>query len=194
MKKTLQALILCICVTSPLAAQSIPNAGFETWMDGNPVDWWTDNIPTFIEPVVQTSNAHGGSSAAMGTVLDFSGNPYIPILAAGSDATGFPINFRPEALHGWYMFESDSGDNFSVTFVLMNNQMGIGAGTFYSPVVRTVYTEFVANVFYNLPDIPDSASIVFLIANSPQSHIGSTFTVDDLSLGPATGVDEEPLP
>jgi len=92
------------------------------------------------------------------------------------------------------MFESDSGDDFSVTFALMNNQMGIGAGTFYSPVVRSVYTEFVANVFYYLPDIPDSAGILFLIASSSQAHIGSSFTVDDLSFGPATGVDEEPLP
>jgi len=194
MKNALVVLALSTCFALPLAAQSIPNAGFEMWMDGNPIGWWTDNIPGLFEPVVQTSNAHEGSSAAIGTVLDFSGNPYIPILAAGSDATGFPINFRPEALHGWYMFESDSGDDFSVTFALMNNQMGIGAGTFYSPVVRSVYTEFVANVFYYLPDIPDSAGILFLIASSSQAHIGSSFTVDDLSFGPATGVDEEPLP
>jgi hypothetical protein len=193
MNRILPALVLVSALTQVSSAQVIPNAGFEDWFEGNPVDWWTDNIVGLVVPIVQTSDAHGGSSAVMGTVIEFSGNAYTPILSAGSDASGFPINFRPEALHGWYKFESDSGDNFSLTFVVMNNGQGIGAGFLYSPIVRTVYTEFVLNVNYNLPDTPDSAAILCLISNSPRVHIGSSFTLDDLAFGPATGVDDEPI-
>jgi hypothetical protein len=194
MPRTLLLLVFIVIHAQTAFTQTIPNAGFEDWMDGNPVGWWTNNIPGLIVPIVETSIAHDGSSAVLGTVVEYSGNGFTPIMGAGLNGAGFPINSRPEALHGWYMFQSDSGDNFSATVALVKNRQAVGAGLFYDPTVRTVYTEFVVNITYISPEIPDTANILFLIANSPEVHIGSTFTLDDLSFGMATGVEDTPLP
>ena len=183
----LRSLALCGLVTFISSAQTIPNAGFETWAAGNPTDWFASNILTIYVPVTQSTGPHGGSFAVQGTVvLTPTGTGYTPILAAGVDGGGFPINFRPEALHGWYKFSSDSGDAFSATLGLTKEGSSIGAGIFYSPTQHSAYSEFVVNVTYFSDDIPDEAAIVILIANSQPAHIGSSFTLDDLSFGPAT--------
>ena len=187
LKTLFRSLALCGWATAISSAQTIPNAGFETWAAGNPTDWLASNILTIYVPVTQSTGARGGSFAVQGTVVPTpTGTGYTPILAAGVDGGGFPINFRPEALHGWYKFSSDSGDAFSATLGLTKEGASIGAGIFYSPTQYSAYSEFVVNVTYISDDIPDEASILILIANSQPAHVGSSFTLDDLSFGPAT--------
>ena len=188
MKSLVLAPVLVVALSTLSFAQTIPNAGFETWANGNPVGWFTSNIPSFYTPITQSTDAHGGSSAVNGVVVSALGTPYAPLLAAGESAEGFPVNTRPAALHGWYKFASDSGDVFSATLLLTKNGVGIGSGILFTPTNFSVYTEFVVNATYSSGEIPDTANIALLISSTQRDHIGSTFTVDDLAFGPSTDV------
>jgi hypothetical protein len=172
-------------------AQTIPNAGFETWSGGNPTNWLTSNIPTVAIPITQSASAHGGSSAAQGTVVSFATFAIAPSIFAGTDGQGFPINSRPAALHGWYKFSPVADDIFIVTVGFKKNGVVMGAGAFQATAAQTTYREFVANVVYSTGETPDTAIIGILIGNSSAVHVGSTFTVDDLAYGPiVNGVKE----
>ena len=191
-----RACILMVCLVTSVTAQDIPNASFETWANGNPTNWLTSNIPSILENVFQTSNAHDGSSAVMGTVIatGFSTTPYTPTLISGTNGFGFPINFRPAALHGWYTFQSDSGDFVSAAISVQKEGTTIGVGLLYSATQYPVYSEFAIDVTYLSDETPDTALIFVLISNSPRVHVGSTFTLDDLSFGPSTDVAEGEAP
>ncbi len=191
MRNLVSILVLCVCLPFVSSAQTIPNGGFETWSGGAPVGWFTSNLLNLYVPVTQSTSAHGGSFAVQGTVIWVStGTSYAPILVAGTSGGGFPISSRPGALHGWYKFSSDTGDSFSATVGLIKNGTSVGAGIFFSATPRTVYTEFVVNITYISGNTPDTATVYIIIANTPRVHLGSTFTVDDLSFGSASDVKE----
>ena len=96
-------LVLCLAFffysSSSLIAQ-IPNAGFENWTNGDPDNWLTDNSAPTYTPITQTSDAHSGSSAVQGTVVDFSGIAIPPYLISGTEGGGFPFTTRPASIHG----------------------------------------------------------------------------------------------
>ena len=172
-------------------AQTIPNGGFESWTGGLPNGWTTSDLPGFFSPVTQSSDAHSGSSAAKGTVIAaFGGLALTPTMEAGTPVLGIPVNSRIGALHGWYKFSSDSGDAFSATVSVLKAGNPIGVGLYLSGTIQSVYTEFVANISYLNMDVPDTALIFILITNSKTYHLGSTFTLDDLSFGSPTAVNE----
>jgi hypothetical protein len=173
----------------------ISNAGFESWSGGDPTDWFTSNliivgIPYYVN-VTQSTDAHGGSSAAQGTVISVSGTPYAPLIFSGVNATGFPINSRPEALHGWYKLASDSGDVLDVVMSTQKNGVGNGVGALLTGTQQSAYKEFVVNMYYTNAETPDTAWISIILANSTtgRGHIGSTFWIDDLSFGSAAATD-----
>ncbi len=170
----------------------IPNAGFESWANGDPVDWVTTNSPPVIVNVTQTSQSHSGTSAAHGEVIDFSGFGYAPNLISGPQAQGFPVSDRHLAVHGWYKFNPIAGDILLVTVAMLSADTVIGGGTFPATVAQSTYAEFVADIFYAFPSTPDTCYISITIYGSEGlPHVGSTFDVDDLSFGPSTGVIEE---
>jgi hypothetical protein len=183
---------LVIMLLSPIttAQAQIPNAGFESWSGGEPVDWSTNNSPDLVL-VTQTNVAHSGASAAQGTALSVATFGVGPALTTGAEGGGFPINFRPAALHGFYTFTSVSGDYFTGTVALSKGGAGVGGGTALVLGEAGSYTEFVVNIIYASEDVPDTAYIVFTIGNpSVFVHAGSTFRVDDLSWGASSGVKE----
>lgn len=189
---------MALCVASAILfavesyAQTIPNAGFETWSIGNPASWLTSNIPPLLTNVTQSTDAHGGSSAARGEVVLFGGVPFGALLYSGPSGQGFPINSRPAALHGWYKFTPVGGDNISVVLGFKRNGTGMGFGNFTTSSPQATYREFIANITYNTSDIPDTVLITVAMSNGSTLHVGSVFLLDDLSYGPASDVKELP--
>jgi hypothetical protein len=106
---------------------------------------------------------------------------------------GFPISQRYGALHGYYKFTSVGGDLFHATVYAQSSSNIIGTGGYLDATTRTVYREFVANLLYLLPDAVDNGIVMFNIVGAGGfPNIGSTFVVDDLSMGAATGVNDLP--
>ena len=179
--------VILLQIAAPVVTEAqIPNAGFETWGSGNPADWATSNAPPAIVNVTQTADHHSGTSAAQGAVVSVAGFPIPPALISGSSDNGFPINFRPAALHGFYKFTPVGGDSFVVSLGLARLGAEIGGGTFRVSATTSQWREFVANIIYQTGDIPDT--VVIGMAIPLPGHVGSTFEVDDLSFGPATDV------
>jgi hypothetical protein len=169
------------------------NMDYELWDGLNPTGWFTSNIQGYYIPVTQSTDAHGGSYAVKGTVIEITGGTtYTALLSAGPLAKGLPVSSRAEAVTGWYKFASDSNDFFSVTIGALKNGQFIGSGFYYSYNIEPAYKQFSVNVIYNSNETPDTLQVVILIAaDGGQTHPGSTFYVDDISFGTSTAVNEE---
>jgi hypothetical protein len=167
----------------------IPNAGFENWTAGNPDSWITDNTILWA-PVTQSTDAHSGSSAAAGTCIIFDTFLLRPSLTSGTATTGFPVNSRFGALHGWYKFAPVQGDNLVITAVMSKGGVGIGSGIISTTVAQNAYTEFVANITYSNASVPDTCRITITIASGGTQVPGSAFVIDDLSFGSTSAVDD----
>ena len=180
----LPAAIFCLNTGN---AQTIPNAGFEDWPNGILSGWDTSNSPPTFSNVTKSTDAHSGSSALLGTVIDRGlGFGITPTL---STEPAFAVNSRLAALHGWYKTSLSGGDIFYVVVAFEKAGVGVGGATAAITASSTVYKEFVANSFFTAGDIPDSAIItMYIVGAAGFPKIGSSFLVDDLSWGAATDV------
>jgi hypothetical protein len=183
--------IITIFLSHGNATAQIPNAGFENWTGGEPDGWYTANSPGLIT-ITQSSAAHGGSSAAQGTVVTFMTFGIAPILITGTaDAEGFPISQRYAALHGFYKYAPTGGDRVYATITVSKNGSGIGSGGAFDSVTYSSYREFVIPITYITSDVPDTAVIYFsILGPGGLPHSGSSFSVDDLSFGAVTGIND----
>jgi hypothetical protein len=184
-------LVLCLAFffysSSSLIAQ-IPNAGFENWTNGDPDNWLTDNSAPTYTPITQTSDAHSGSSAVQGTVVDFSGIAIPPYLISGTEGGGFPFTTRPASIHGFYKLTSVNDDYLEVIFLFTKNGDAIGGGVLDLGAASS-YTEFSSDITWIDPSNPDTAYFAFYVVNaSSQTNIGTTFFLDDLSYSNVTGI------
>jgi hypothetical protein len=181
---------LVVIAGSSLA--QIPNASFENWANGDPVGWSTNNgIYTF---VTQSSSTHSGASAAQGGVVNFGAfNLSCSLISTDVSGAGFPISQRYGSLHGFYKFTPVGGDYFLASYLAEKGSAGVAAGSYLDGSAQSVYREFVASILYPGADVPDNAVISFSITGAGGfPHVGSIFVVDDLSFGPATGVNDLP--
>jgi hypothetical protein len=170
----------------------IPNAGFETWANGDPGSWTTNNgLYTF---VTQASSARNGSSAAQGGVVNVGVfNMSSVLTSATNSGTGFPVSQRYGSLRGYYKFTPVGGDVFFANILAQKGTSGVGAGSFVDTSTQTVYREFVAPIIYPGTDVPDNAVISFSITHPGGfPNVGSIFVVDDLTLGATTGISDLP--
>ncbi|HMN48448.1 MAG TPA: T9SS type A sorting domain-containing protein [Ignavibacteriaceae bacterium] len=193
MKYIYTFVFIFLCSLTFLNAQ-IPNAGFESWTNGEPDNWLTTNSSPDYIPFTQSNDAHEGVSAIQGTVVSLQGfSVPIALTSATGDNGGFTINFRPDALHGWYKFTSVGGDVLIITTAFGKNGSAIGGESFLTDVSKSSYSEFVLNTLWITGDVPDTAYIVFQITNTTSGfpHAGSSFIIDDLSWGTATDVSDE---
>jgi len=185
-------LACALCFAAVASAQVIPNAGFETWSNGDPVSWSTNNgLYTFITKV---TTAHGGTSAVQGSVVNTGGfNMFPSLMSEATTGKGFTISQRYAAVHGYYQFVPVGGDFLMVSYLAEKAGAGVGAGSFVETQPQAVYKEFVANILYPGPDVPDEGTITVTINHAGGfPNVGSTFIIDDLSFGPATGVTAAP--
>ena len=183
MKKMSQFIFLLLCLAAlSVSSAQIPNAGFETWASGMPTDWITDNTPLFT-PITQSSDVHSGTSALQGTTILYQTNIYAP-----SAYAMFPISTHYGSLQGYYKFSSVGGDSLEVHVTFTKSFLPIAYALIFVGSTSS-YTQFTAPMIYVSSDVPDEAYIEFFF-KSPGSNpnVGSTFKIDDLTFGSATGV------
>jgi len=173
-----------------LGYTQIPNAGFESWSQaGEPDGWKTDNSDV-AKPVTSITDAHGGSTALQGTVLDLGAVRLPPSVTSGPDAQGFPVSAREAALHGWYKYSPMGNEVFNIS-IGMNWAGGtIGAGGLFITDAQSTYREFAADISYITGDTPDTCIVsAAILGLAEQPTAGTFFVMDDLAFGPATSVD-----
>lgn len=191
MKSSLIFFVICLVISSITANAQITNSGFENWdANGNPVDWKAANAPPSYTTITKTSDAHSGNWAAEGNVVPFSIFTFAPSLISGEDSQGFPVNFRPGSIKGYYKFTSVQSDYLQVQANFSKNGTFIGVGASYLNPTNT-YTQFSINIIFNGQDIPDSVLIAIFVGNTAGfAHVGSKMFIDDLSWGTATDVND----
>lgn len=186
-------LLVVMIVPAFMMFAQVPNGGFEQWAGGNPVGWFTDNVPGFVTPVTQSSTSHSGSSAARGEVVNFAGNPFPPVLG-----TEFPVSQRYATISGWYQFLPQGGDQIEIAVLMLLNGSPIGDAAEASYETASSYTSFDIPITYFTSDTPDSCFVeVFITGDTLGSdpHLGSYFLADDFSLsGVSSVVDLGGLP
>jgi hypothetical protein len=169
----------------------VPNAGFEQWSNGNPEGWWTSNFAT--PNITQSTDAHSGSYAVRGDVINTGTGIIIPIIISGIiGGHGFPISVRYANLTGYYKLNVVTTENLSVLAIPFKNGQVIGVGGSQF-LTASAYTLFTVPIYYSNGETPDSCQISITIGNnSGDVSVGSYFLVDDLAFqGVATGVDKD---
>lgn len=179
-------LIAVLPLVASAQTNPIPNAGFETWANGMPVEWFANNIPTMPTVVMQDASAHSGSFALQGTIGEFMSTPIPPVIQRG-----FPIATRYAALTGWYKNAPVGGDSLIVEVVIHNGGNPIGLGAFFSGATVGTYTQFSAPIDYFSPDPADSAYIIITTVAEDAIHVGTTFSIDDLLFTGVSAVEAE---
>ena len=173
----------------------ILNAGFESWTNGNPDNWFTNNAPPAYTTVTQSSDAHSGTSALMGATVSFSSVILAPTVAAGTADQGFSISTRSSSITGYYKFTPVGGDSLYILVLMDKGGVGIGGGLLAIGATVAAYTQFTVPIAYTTGDTPDKISIQFsLRPGSTAYHAGTTYLIDDLALGAATSVSETNSP
>jgi hypothetical protein len=183
MSQIIFLLPLCLVALSVSSAQ-IPNAGFENWAAGVPTDWITDNVPLTLTPITQSNDAHSGTSSMQGTTVSYLTVNYAPTASAD-----FPISARYSSFNGWYKFSPLGGDSLELHAIFYKSSSPIAYAQLITGAGVSSYTQFTLPMTYISLDVPDNAMIEFLIYSpGSNANVGSTFKIDDLTFGPATGV------
>lgn len=187
--KKIAAFLFLLLITEGYS--QITNAGFEDWdANGNPVSWQANNNPPLYTTIKKTTDRQSGNWALEGDVAPFSVLTVGPSVYSGIGAVGFPINFRPGAIKGFYKFTSTQDDFLQVQANFRKNGVYIGgAANFLSPA--SSYTQFSINSNFISGDVPDTVLIAIFVSHSTGfPHVGSKMFIDDLSWGSATAVNE----
>ena len=184
------AFVFFTVIAVSLTLAQIPNAGFESWTAGNPNQWLTNNAaPTYVT-ITQSADFHSGSSALKGAVALIYTVALPPMIMSGVNGVGFPLNYRPTSLHGFFKTSLLGGDTFYVSIILFKSGSPVGEGLLHTPANYSSYTDLAVPINFNTSDVPDTAIITMEIMGSDSVHSGSYFIVDDLSFSPAAGVSE----
>jgi hypothetical protein len=193
MQIKLLRMIIVLSISSTLFAQ-IPNSGFESWTNGNPDSWFTNNVQGFISVVTQSNVSHSGASAARLQVGSFGGFPYLPQMWSGDEAfNGFPANQRYGSLTGYYQFSPVGNDGlFFIVYMKKNGEI-IGGGALNIFSATSSYSQFVVPIDYSSSENPDTA-LIWIIAggdsNSQGGNVGTFALIDDLAWGAVVGIEE----
>ncbi len=181
--------VLCCLAAAPFVRAQIPNPGFETWSLGTPTGWLTNNAPGVDTTIVRTTDAHSGTYAAQGIATAFATATFAPTLSALFTWTTASTTFS-----GYYKYSPVGGDSLIVAAVFAKNSKAIAVGVLRTTTAAAAYTPFSIPMTYLAAGVPDSGGIDIAIipgVGSSSVHVGSTFTVDDLSFSGVTGVAQE---
>ncbi len=191
MQKVVTRFILAAGLPLLLAATGaraqVVNGGFENWSGGNPVGWNTLNFPGYYVPITQSASSHSGSYAMQGSVVT-----YLDVAVPPLPSNRFPVSQRNGYLTGYYRFTPAGADTFGVAVTMYTGISPMAGGIFMTGATASSYTQFSVPLTYASDQVPDTCLIQIFIVNQGAVHAGSTFLVDDLSLGgTATSAEAE---
>lgn len=189
------------CIPTLLAAQNIPNPGFESWLIGQVVleaeDWRSSNFYTFNQFGIYSVNpdmvnvAEGFTSARLSTtILDtlgaftaymVNGSPMLNQVTGEVDimSGGTPFPYRPSKMIGQYQFESNSPiEDFAQVHVILkkwNDVTGepdtIGYGQNVLLNPSADFQTFEVPILYLVPEVTPDSVIVILYSTYPDTPI-----------------------
>lgn len=178
------------------AQDVIPNGGFEAWSLGEPDEWLTSGL-SFPNSITQTSDAHSGSWAVQGAVVELFPGFNGPAFLQSPGYPYFPVTQRWGSLKGFYKLNSVGSDAVVISVVMFKNSIPMGFGGFIDSISTSSYTEFVAPIFYSDGTVPDSAFVDVTMSpggGAASMHLGSSYKLDDLVFSPDSGfVGECPI-
>ncbi|MBD2714915.1 T9SS type A sorting domain-containing protein [Microvirga sp. STR05] len=201
----LLAVVLCFggWMVRPAVAQSVPNAGFETWTTQAgteyPASWLTTDaiyggqgIPISLGTVTKSTESYAGSFAAKMESKTLFGLPFPAFLILGSrfltsstfGVGGIPYTSRPATLQFWYKLTLAANDSAGV-YVALTRGGGqaaqiIGAGATILPA-RAAYGQISVPISYALGQAPDSLRLFFLCGTGGVAA-SSALWIDEVAL------------
>lgn len=202
--------LLCIAIigafTFNINAQTLPNAGFETWNDmgtyEDPDNWITLNslggfgIPT---TVFKSTDANSGSYACEIKSVSSGFGPIGGFISSGTGdifagTFNVPNTARPDKMLAYYKYAPAGIDTaqIAVTFTMWDNvagqQVTVGEGAVNIVGTTSTYTLADITITYFTSDTPDT----MMVQASSSLNVpldGSTLLIDDISFETA-GIQE----
>jgi len=185
MKKFLTVFGFVIIISAIHYPQDIPNPGFENWIDEiTPVDWQTNNFPSFWTTVSRSTDSYEGSFAAKLEVANANGFPFPAVLTST-----FPVSQGYLETTGYYQFHPIGSDVvLSIYVYYFGGGLLLGTGQVSIENAAGSYTQFSFDNW--LSGTPDSLLLQVELIAGDVSNIGSYALIDQLSLGSATGLTQ----
>ena len=199
MKVPFLLLVLALCPRIIFAQNPVPNSSFELWMDNEPFDWFTSNLPDQAgDNITRTSPGHSGSYALRGEVLPTPGAPsfpFVPILESITSDFGFPVDDAYPYLTLFYQFHPAAPGDQLFVFVGVLDPQGSVFGGGFAAIAEPSDTFALLNLPLSYEaGQPHRAFVTISIVNEGQSEqpaIGSYFVIDDIAMGgPLTAVTD----
>ena len=202
------ALIITANSITASAQDVLPNGGFEDWTPNpnyeKPADWNTLNALTYLlnkitafkttDPAeVRTGNYAIKLVSKFITTTDF--GPAVVTTGSISPqgiSGGIPINSRPSALTGWYMYSPVGNDNALFEISLLKQGNEIGSGVHRPGDAVSEWTIFSVPINYTSAETPDIIRISLFASeggDSPPAMENSTLYLDDLAYDYSTSVE-----
>jgi hypothetical protein len=193
MKARVTFLTFLFFFTIGVANAQLLNSSFEDWSNGDPVSWFTTDVVGFLEAVVQSSDAHDGSSSAFLEVLNLGGTGFIPVLISTDlNGNGHPVSEKHGSLKGWYKFSPLGNDWLVISVGMVADTLVIGAGGWSFQNTTSSWTEFTIPIVYT-PGSPNPDQVIVSIGiydSLGQVNPGSVALVDHFSLTDPSDVQQ----
>lgn len=217
-----QAFILLLSgfVYQVSAQNTIPNPGFENWVNGgtffssyqDPQGWGTINSATSllgVETVKRDTNPQfvrsGNAAIKLETFfINLLNRPAQGICVTGSiniDTEeiegGFSYNLRPDYFSGWYQYYPAGTDTGQVAAILtkwnllLQQRDIIGVAGKWILDQTSVYQEFEVPFEYWSNESPDTLMVVLVSSSQFEPSVGSVMYIDDLSLNFTTSIQKQ---
>ncbi len=206
-------LLSMLAFSASAFAQSIPNAGFETWINTgsyeDPQGWGTFNfLSLYGNPITATksTDAHSGTYAIRMESKLVTNNPNpaafpdtIHTIYSGSTVPlvfGFPYTQKPDQLQMFYKSTSVNNSTAGVLAYLLkwnstlHRRDTVAKAASYM-ADNTVYQQLNVPFIYLNPTLTPDTAIIFTspIAYNTQNQIGAVLLVDDISFVLPTGIN-----
>ena len=203
MKKTFIFLLIAMAFTTHMYSQSIPNAGFENWVDANNANNWNSVNLLTIHSLQRTTDKYSGTYAAKISTQSFLGQTIPGIASLGNIdianqavSGGVPFTSKPISLKGYFKYTPVGNDSMLIAVILTRNSGGvkdtIGGGIFSVKTAVNNYTQFTLPIYYDqsISGNPDTLNIVLLSSAAMPFGVGTTLFVDDLTFDYSTEIKE----
>lgn len=203
MKKIFTLYVIIMVFTTQLFSQTIPNSGFETWIDANTANSWNSVNLLTIHSLQRTTDKYSGTYAAKVQTQSFLGQTIPGIASLGnidianqSVSGGIPFTSKPVSLKGYFKYTPVGNDSMLIAVLLTRTLGGIkdtiGGGVFSVKTAVSNYTQFNMPIYYDQSIIgnPDTVNIILLSSAAIPFGVGSSLFVDELVFDYSTDIKE----
>ncbi len=203
MKKIFTLFVIILALTTQLISQTIPNSGFETWVDANTANSWNSVNLLTIHSLQRTTDKYSGTYAAKVQTQSFLGQTIPGIASLGnidianqSVSGGIPFTSKPISLKGYFKYTPVGSDSMLIAVLLTRTLGGvkdtIGGGIFSVKTAVSNYTQFNMPIYYdqNIIGNPDTVNIILLSSAAMPFGVGSALFVDELVFDYSTDIKE----